>query len=103
MIYFEEGTLPNGQKADLCVVEHGAGNVGKFPADALTSDGKTTYRERFAEAYDRYKRGDQDQSDVDEAKQREEAHKAEVEAAQKAEAERKAAEQNPANANQPAV
>lgn len=59
-VYFEEGALPNGEKTELCVVELSAGNVGKFPADALTQDGKTTYREQYAEAYDRYKNGDQE-------------------------------------------
>ncbi|MBR0913123.1 hypothetical protein [Bradyrhizobium japonicum] len=62
-VYFEEGALPNGEKTELCVVELSAGNVGKFPADALTQDGKTTYREQYAEAYDRYKNGDQDKTE----------------------------------------
>src|ERR1700744_5216399 len=58
MIYFEKGTLPSGEQADLCVVEAGAGRVGKFPADALTQDGRTTYREQYAAQYDAYKNGD---------------------------------------------
>lgn len=56
-MYFEEGTLPNGDKADMFVLERGVSDKAIFPADALTPDGQTTYREKYAAAYDAYKNG----------------------------------------------
>jgi hypothetical protein len=63
-MYFEQGTLPNGEKGDMFVVERGVSDKAVFPADALTPDGRTTYREQYAAQYDVYKNGDGAKNDT---------------------------------------
>jgi hypothetical protein len=63
-MYFEQGTLPNGEKGDMFVVERGVSDKAVFPADALTPDGRTTYREQYAAQYDVYKNGDGANADL---------------------------------------
>jgi len=64
-MYFEEGTLPDGTKGDMFVMERGVSDKAVFPADALTPDGNTTYREKYAAVYDAYKNGGESkQSDI---------------------------------------
>jgi hypothetical protein len=64
-MYFEQGTLPNGDKADMFVLERGVGDKAVFPADALTPDGQTTYREKYGAVYDAYKNGGENKQNLD--------------------------------------
>lgn len=66
-MYFEPGTLPNGDKADMFVLERGVGDKAVFPADALTPDGNTTYREKYAAVYDAYKNNGDTKQNLDPA------------------------------------
>lgn len=66
-MYFEEGTLPNGEKSDMFVLERGVSDKAVFPADALTPDGQTTYREKYAAVYDAYKNSGETKKSLDPA------------------------------------